>query len=52
MSENSEEKDRILVNRLNIVLGMVRRGKISVAGGAELADMNVESFADYVKRKT
>jgi len=44
MSENSDEKDRIFRDRVNIAAGMARSGKVSVARGAELADIDVVTF--------
>jgi len=44
MSENSDEKDRIFKGRIDIATRMVKSGKISIARGAELADMDVMTF--------
>ena len=51
MSENSEERDRIFRDRINIALKMANAGKISVARGAELADMDVVTFMNRLKGK-
>ena len=51
MSENSDVKEEILQDRVNIAIGMVRRNKVSVAKGAELADMDVGSFENLVDKR-
>lgn len=51
MSENSDVKEEILQDRVNIAMGMVRRNKVSVAKGAELADMDVGSFENLVDKR-
>ena len=51
MSENSDERDRIFRNRTDIALKMVRTGKVSIAKGAELADIDVMTFREKLQRK-
>jgi len=44
MTKNSDVKERIFGKRVPLALSMVRSGKVSIAKGAELADMDLESF--------
>jgi predicted HTH domain antitoxin len=50
MSENSDEKDRIFKERVNIAVGMVKNGKVSIARGAELADVDVMTFMEKLRK--
>jgi predicted HTH domain antitoxin len=50
MSENSDVKERIFKERIKIALGMTKRGKVSIAKGAELADMDVMTFRGKLQR--
>lgn len=52
MTENSDVKERIFEKRVPLALSMVRKGKVSVAKGAELADMDVGSFMKLLRRKS
>ena len=44
MTDQSDIKDRIFSNRVNIALSMVRSGKVSIEKGAELADADLADF--------
>ena len=52
MTINSDVKDDIFSRRRSIALGMVKSEKVSVAKGAELADMDVESFMRLLSEMT
>ncbi|MDR1404780.1 MAG: hypothetical protein LBJ20_04345 [Candidatus Methanoplasma sp.] len=51
MSSKSVAKDDIFKKRVEISLGMVKSEKISVARGAELADMEIREYMDLVSQK-
>ncbi|MCL2296638.1 MAG: hypothetical protein FWC29_06140 [Methanomassiliicoccaceae archaeon] len=52
MSDNSDEKNRIFGNRLTIATNMVKTGKVSIARGAELADIDVMTFREGLNGKS
>ena len=51
MSEKSAERDNIFKNRVGIAAGMAKSGKVSVARGAELADLDVVTFRNKLEGK-
>lgn len=50
MTDSSDVKEGVFKRRIPLALSMVRRGKVSVAKGAELADMDVGSFMKLLGR--
>jgi len=50
MSEDSDVREDIFENRVDIAVGMTKQGKISVARGAELADVDVMTFREKLQR--
>ena len=50
MTENSSEKNRIMSNRVKTAISMVRKGKVSMERGAELADIDVQAFMQMVRK--
>lgn len=51
MLENSDVKDEIFGDRIDIALRMTKSGKVSIAKGAELADVDVLSFMNLLNGK-
>jgi len=51
MLENSDIKDDIFKKRITIALKMAKSDKVSIAKGAELANIDVQSFMNLLKRK-
>ena len=48
MTVNSDVRDDVFARRVPIAMGMVRSGKVTMAKGAELADLDVGSFMELM----
>lgn len=51
MIENSDVREDIFARRREIAKGMVRKRKVSVEKGAELAGMEIRDFMDYLRQR-
>ncbi|WII09715.1 hypothetical protein O8W32_02510 [Methanomassiliicoccales archaeon LGM-DZ1] len=50
MIENSDVRDSIFARRKEIAEGMMKKEKVSVGKGAELAGMEIRDFMDYMRQ--
>ena len=48
MTVNSDVRDDVFARRVPIAMGMVRSGKVTMAKGAVLADLDVGSFMELM----
>ncbi|MBQ3736586.1 MAG: UPF0175 family protein, partial [Candidatus Methanomethylophilaceae archaeon] len=51
MTKNSSVKNNIFSQRIPIATSMVRRGKVSIEKGAELAGMDLQDFMKILERR-